>query len=103
MKIIKILSMSLFILMFANIKMYAQTPSNPSRNIQELMTPLKPADGQPYVFYSLEELKAAQDKKAESIKRAIRESFDNEPKVKALRENLWRLENAMVQELPKNN
>lgn len=87
--------------MVSHMNVLGQNQNEPQSNIQELMTPLKPADGRTYVFYSQEQLKAAQEKKSESIKQDIRRNHDNSAKVKVLRENLWRLENAVVEQLPK--
>lgn len=79
----------------------AQEIIAPPPNIQEMMTPLKPADGRPYVFYSQADLDAAKEKKTVRIKQDIRKNHENAGRVKAMRENLWRLENAVVQEIPK--
>jgi hypothetical protein len=100
MKIRKIkLILGLIVLMGGSVG-HAQNPTPPT-NIQEMMTPLKPADGRPYVFYSQAYLDAAKEKKTLSIKQDIRKYHENAERVKVLRENLWRLENAVVQELPK--
>jgi hypothetical protein len=80
---------------------WSQRATQEPKNIQEMMTPLKPADGRPYVFYSQADYEAAKISKAEAIKLEIRKHHDNPQRVKVLRENLWRIENAIVQSSPK--
>lgn len=63
---------------------------------REMTTPLKPADGQAYVFSSKEDLEAGKAKKADALREEILRNLENPEKVKALRENLWRIENAVV-------
>ena len=96
----KILLVSAFLLYAGGAYVSAQEPT-PPKNIQEMMTSLKPADGRPYVFYSQKDLEAAKAKKIDNIKQDIRRHHENPARVKALRESLWRMENAVVQELPK--
>ena len=74
----------------------AQESTAPKKvNLEEAMTPLKPANGQPYVFSSQADLEAAQAK-IDSIKQDIRRNIDNPERVKAMREKLWQMENAIV-------
>ena len=63
----------------------------------KVYTSLKPNDVQPYVFNSKEELSAKFQNKKDGIINLIKN--ENDPvKIKLLREELWRLENAIIQE-----
>jgi hypothetical protein len=98
MRIEKALLTGALIFFGANTMLFAQqTNQERTVNIQELMTPIKPADGRPYVFNSQADLDAAREKKMEGIKMDIRQNADNPQRVKAMRENLWRIENAIIQ------
>jgi len=62
----------------------------------DIYTSLKPADGQGAVFNTKEELDAkVQDKKDKMIL-MIRENANDTAKVRQLRYELWRFENAVV-------
>ncbi len=85
-----------FLMLTAGSFVSAQETVVPKRiNVEEAMTPLKPENGQPYVFSSQADLEAAQAK-IESIKMDIRHNIDNPERVKVMREKLWRMENAIV-------
>lgn len=101
----KVLVVSILLMLTTHFSVSAQeTSEQPQQtSIQELMTPIKPADGRPYIFYSQADLDAAREKKIEGIKQDIRQNHTNTARVKAMRENLWRIENAIVQELPNQN
>jgi hypothetical protein len=77
----------------------AQNKTTSGKMAQEgsVYTSLKPADAQPAVFSSKEELDSKiQDKKNRTLEQ-IKLHADDPVKVKALREQLWRFENAIVQ------
>ncbi len=76
----------------------AQNQMQNPASIQDMMSPLRPPDGRAYVFYSQEELKLAQEKKSITLKQEIRKFHENPERVKVLRENRWRLENATIEE-----
>lgn len=61
-----------------------------------IYSPLKPEKGSPYVFSSQADLDAAKGKKIAAVKEQISVNSSNPEKVKQLREELWRLENAIV-------
>ena len=63
---------------------------------EDVLTSIKPADGQPAVFANKEELDQKVDFKIENTKRAILENKNDAVKVRQLREELWRFENAIV-------
>lgn len=91
-----LLAISLFA--FSTITL-AQVKSTDNKVIKEnIYTSLKPADGQPAVFSSQEELNGKlQDKKDKTIL-LIKENEKDPVQVKMYREQLWRFENAIVQE-----
>jgi hypothetical protein len=62
----------------------------------DIYTGLKPADGLPAVFNSREQLETKVKDKKDNILALIKENAKDPVKVKAYREELWRLENAMV-------
>lgn len=62
-----------------------------------IYTSLKPADGSPYVFGTQQELNDKQASKKGAILSEIKANEKNPERVKALREELWRVENAIVQ------
>jgi hypothetical protein len=59
-------------------------------------SPLKPADATPYVFSSEEDRAASVAKKREAIVADIKKNSGNAAKTRELREELWRLDNAIV-------
>mgnify|MGYP001071432493 CR=1 FL=1 len=63
---------------------------------EDILTSIKPADGQPAVFANRMELEQKVDFKIENTKRAILENKNDAVKVRQLREELWRFENAIV-------
>ena len=65
---------------------------------ENIYTSLKPADGQPAVFSSQQEKDAKVQGKKDAVVLMIRENANNPEKVKYLREELWRFENAIVAE-----
>lgn len=101
MKISRIMILGVLLGFLNQNHVWSQQAIQEPKNIQEMMTPLKPADGRPYVFYSQSDFETAKISKTEAIKLEIRKHHDNPERVKALRENLWRIENAIVQSSPK--
>lgn len=65
-------------------------------NAKEVITSIKPADASPVVFATQKELDAQIDDKIEKIKVQIRANANDPKKVKYLRMELWRFENAIV-------
>jgi hypothetical protein len=63
---------------------------------ENILTSIKPADEQPVVFANKMELDQKVDFKIENTKRAILENRNDAVKVRQLREELWRFENAIV-------
>lgn len=83
---------------FSGIHVIAQNKSDLKTNKVETsneVTPLKPKDGNPYVFSSKEDLDKAQSKKI-AILEEIKSTSD-EKRIIVLRENLWRIENGKVE------
>lgn len=83
---------------FAGMHAVAQNQSevqNGTIEVSNEVSPLKPADGSPYIFSSKEDLEKAQSKKAVILER-IKTTTD-ERSIISLREDLWRIENGMVQ------
>jgi hypothetical protein len=71
-------------------------------NVNEnIYTALKPADQKPYTFGSQAEMDAKRQSKKDAVIAEIKVNSNNPEKVKALREQLWRIENATV--LKKDN
>ena len=62
----------------------------------DVFSPLKPADGTPYVFSSQAELNGAVLKKREVLIEEIKKVQLEPEKANILRQELWRLENAIV-------
>ena len=73
---------------------YAQQTTETQQEV--ILTSIKPADGQPAVFANQLELEQKQSFKIQNIKDQILENRDNPEKVQYLREELWRMENAIV-------
>lgn len=65
---------------------------------QELLTPLKPANEKPATFTSQAHMDEKKEAKIEAIKAQIIENQNNPERVKVLRQDLWRFENAIVVE-----
>lgn len=63
---------------------------------EDILTSIKPADGQPAVFSNQVDLENKVDSKIEEIKKMILENRNDAVKVNHLREELWRFENAIV-------
>jgi glucan phosphoethanolaminetransferase (alkaline phosphatase superfamily) len=61
-----------------------------------IYTALKPIDASPYVFGSQQELNDKQANKKGVVLSEIKANANNPEKVKTLREELWRIENATV-------
>jgi hypothetical protein len=78
-----------------------ENPVKPEITINENLTPLRPSDGQPYVFATAEEMEEAKARKTQQLKETILANSDNPERVKKLRQELWRLENAVVAEKKK--
>jgi len=88
----------LFVLFALTSRMLAQekTAENKIAVPENIYTSLRPADAQPAVFSSQEQLNTCiQDKKNKTIA-LIRENEKDPVKVKVYREQLWRFENAVV-------
>ena len=83
------------------VMVYGQTESNKSTTLvevtdQEILTSLKPEDAKPFVFASQADLDGSVPVKIQEIKAEILANKENAEKVIALRQKLWRLENAIV-------
>lgn len=63
----------------------------------DVFSPLKPADGTPYVFSSEADLKVAVLEKREVVLAELKQVQNDPVKVQKFREELWRLDNAIVQ------
>jgi hypothetical protein len=76
----------------------AQNNPNEKPNIvsENVYTPLKPANASAYIFATQEQYNQKTDSKKNAILSQIKSNIDNPEKVKVLRENLWRLENATI-------
>jgi hypothetical protein len=72
---------------------------NPTQNKAkaDIYSPLKPKDASPYVFTTQAELDAKKESKKNTIIARIRQNENDAVKVQRLREQLWRIENAVVQ------
>jgi hypothetical protein len=82
---------------FIGLAQNSHTSSKVAKEEGSIYTSLKPADAQPAVFTTKEELDAKiQDKKNRTLEQ-IKTHANDPAKVKALREQLWRFENAIVQ------
>jgi len=66
------------------------------------ITSLKPLDESPAVFSSQAEMDEKKSEKIAKMKVMIRENEGDEEKIKQLREELWRFENAIVVEPKKD-
>ena len=62
----------------------------------EILTPIKPADAAPATFMSQEHMDEKKAGKIDAIKQEILANQDDLKKVNALREKLWRFENAII-------
>lgn len=76
----------------------AQDSKNPKTNNASgsIYTPLKPIDASPYVFGTQQELNDKQANKKGVVLSEIKANANNPEKLKTLREDLWRIENATV-------
>lgn len=72
-----------------------------SKSAEEIYTPLKPKDASPAVFNSKAEMEAKKQSKIQATLELIKKNKDNPELVLQYREQLWRFENAIVNE-PKN-
>jgi len=77
----------------------AQDKSKPDS--ENIYTALRPADGNPVVFNSQEELNAKIEAKKKNILTLIKENSGDTAQVRILREQLWRFENAVVKPVKK--
>jgi hypothetical protein len=69
----------------------------PAENpVTDIYTSVKPADGNPAVFSSKEELESKIQYKKDNILGMIRQNASDTAKVRYLRQELWRFENAIV-------
>ena len=96
-----LLLFTLLALMSSN-ELVAQTNEAPKKGVAatqastENITSLKPEDGKPFVFSSQDGLDNSVPLKIEAIKEQIRSGKLSEARIKELREQMWRLENAYV-------
>lgn len=77
----------------------AQTQSSRktiTREVSEEYSPLRPENGRPFIFSSEKEKEEAKQKKSLVIKEEIKNSLNDPKRVKILREDLWRIENAII-------
>ena len=74
----------------------AQDASKSNQNGKDVYTSLKPADATPAVFPTEQEMKEKKAFKMENIKLQIKENLNDTFKVRLLRYELWRFENAVV-------
>ena len=63
---------------------------------ENILTSIKPVDGQPAVFSNQVDLENKVGLKIEEIKKMILENRNDTVKVNHLRQELWRFENAIV-------
>ena len=70
--------------------------------VTDIYSPLKPADGSPAVFSTKAELDAKVQDKKQGLLALIKENSADPAKVKQYREQLWRLEHAIVVEAKDN-
>jgi hypothetical protein len=90
-----LLFLGILLLGFFSTNTFAQENSV-TNSSDEVYTALKPADAKPMIFYSQEELELAVPEKIESCKLAISENLNTPERVQYNREQIWRLENAIV-------
>lgn len=77
----------------------AQVPASKEQsktNVSENHKAIRPPDGTPYVFSTQEELNAKKQDKLSATHDLIEQNKANPERVKELRMNLWRIENAVV-------
>lgn len=75
---------------------FAQETETTTTAQNPLLTSLKPADGTPAIFPTQEELDSKVPAKIDGIKEEILNNSNDAVRVKYLREQLWRFENAVV-------
>lgn len=63
---------------------------------KENISPLKPIDCKAFAYASSEELNLAKDTQSEIIKAEILKNWEDKKRVQQLREDLWRLEHAII-------
>ena len=97
-----LLLVSLTVMLFSNVSYSQQSmkkatdSSSLSETDNDKTSALKPADEQPYLFSSKEELESAVPEKIKSIKNQILSGKLTEAQIKEMREQIWRFENAAV-------
>lgn len=74
---------------------HAQAPQQEKAKT-DIYTPLKPKDASPYVFSSEQELRDKKQQKKNAVLDQIKQNENDREKVLRLREQLWRIENAVV-------
>jgi hypothetical protein len=75
----------------------ATVSKKPAENpVTDIYTSIKPADGNPVIFSSQEELESKIQSKKDNILGMIRQNASDTAKVRYLRQELWRFENAIV-------
>lgn len=87
------------LLLFATGSSFGQTENNRNQALTEearLLTPLEPIEKNPAVFNSQAELDAKVAGKIDEIKQRILANTENAELVQQLRNDLWRMENAIV-------
>lgn len=72
-----------------------------SKVVESIYTSIKPADGQGVVFNTQEELDQKRDFKKNNIIDQIKQNSSDTAKVRLLRMELWRFENAVVKPINK--
>lgn len=72
-----------------------------SKQVENIYTSIKPADGQGVVFNTQEELDQKRDFKKNNIIDQIKENSSDTSRVRFLRMELWRFENAVVKPVNK--
>ena len=86
-----------------SLNIFAQTEKKiEEKNSNDIFTALKPENPTPVVFNSQEELDNKKAFKIENIKNQIRENINDTAKVRLLRYEIWRFENAVVQKNESN-
>ncbi|MBK9283158.1 MAG: hypothetical protein IPM51_02430 [Sphingobacteriaceae bacterium] len=90
-------------LLVLSMSAYSQSEKKNQQKIQDdIFTGLKPENPTPVVFNSEEELNNKKAFKIENIKNQIRENINDTAKVRLLRYEIWRFENAIVQDNKSN-
>jgi hypothetical protein len=90
---------SLFVVAMLSLSMFCVAQNNPTSGKKSdagVYTALKPADAKPYVFGNQQELADKQASKKGAVLSEIKANQNNPEKLKTLREDLWRIENATV-------